>query len=194
MANSIQTAIQKLQAGEIVGLPTETVYGLAVDAADAMAVNALHQLKGRPDGKPFQVMVQSVEEAAKLCMFDARAEKLAARFWPGPLTIVLTSLQKDRTIGIRIPDHAVIMELLKIYGRPIAVTSANYAGEPSAKDAAEAKRIFDGAISCYVDGPSGEGRASTVIDLTREKLVLLREGALELEKIEAALAACGKVN
>lgn len=186
MANSIQTAIQKLKAGEIVGLPTETVYGLAVDANNDKAVKSLHMLKGRPDGKPFQAMVQSVEEAAKLAKFDARAKKLAKAFWPGPLTIVLTSLSGEGTIGIRIPDHKIILEVLKLFGSPLTISSANRSGQPSANDAAEAEEVFGQQVSCYVEGAAGKGRASTVVDATGKTLKILREGTISKAELEAA--------
>lgn len=186
MANSIQTAIQKLRAGEIVGLPTETVYGLAVDAYNESAVKSLHMLKGRPDGKPFQVMVQSVEEAAKLVKFDARAKKLAKAFWPGPLTIVLTSLSGEGTIGIRIPDHDIMQEILEIFDSPLIISSANRSGQPSANDAEEAEAIFGHQVSCYVEGAAGKGRASTVVDATGKTLKILREGTVTLKALEKA--------
>lgn len=177
MANSVQTAILKLRQGQVVGLPTETVYGLGVDGTNPQAIERLRQLKGREAGKPFQVMVANVQEAEKLAFFDARARDLAARYWPGALTLVLPA-RAGGTIGLRIPDHDILQRILRKLDGPLVMTSANPAGGEPALDEAIALGLFGAKVAYYVPGTSNLGIASTVVDATGPQLKILRQGGL----------------
>lgn len=183
MINTIKTAIEKLESGQIIAIPTETVYGLAVDSASDAAIEALYELKGRDPTKPFQMMVQSLEDAAEFVLLDDRARKLAAAFLPGPLSLVLPSkLKPNITIAIRIPNHPVTLALLKEWRKPITATSANLSGQPAATSAAQVKSIFP-QLLILDGGECSVGVASTVVDLTGKDIKILREGAITLEQL-----------
>ena len=194
MANPVQTAIQNLESGKIVGLPTETVYGLAVDAMNRKAVQWLHEVKGRPANKPLQIMVEDLEAAEKLAVFDDRARRIAKSFWPGPLTLILPRQEECRlpeeisggkpNLGIRIPDQPLMQEVLRLFARPIVVTSANPAGQAPANEAAVAEAMMGGNVGYYLYGFAGVGLASTVADLTGREIKILREGAITLAQLQ----------
>lgn len=187
MKNTIKTAIEKLEAGEIIAIPTETVYGLAVDSANIQAIESLYDLKGRDPSKPFQMMVATLEDAEEFVQLDDRARKLAAAFLPGPLSLVLPSNCKPQTtIAIRIPNHPTTLELLKAWGKPITATSANLSGQPAATSAEEVKSIFS-QLLILNGGKCSVGVASTVVDLTTPEVKLLRAGGLSWETIKTYL-------
>ncbi len=185
MTNPLKTAIAKLQNGEIIGIPTETVYGLAVDARNPKAVQALRELKGRDANKPFQIMVRSLQDAETLVKIDDRARALAKAFLPGPLSLVLPKKNGEGTLAIRIPGHALILSLLEQFGKPLAATSLNPSGKPPARTAEEAKSIYPQLL--ILEGTCDLGVASTVVDLTHEEIRILREGNITLSQILAAL-------
>ena len=187
MINTIKTAILKLEAGEIIAIPTETVYGLAVDSANEAAIEALYDLKGRDPNKPFQMMVQSLEDAAEFVQLDDRARKLSQAFLPGPLSLVLPSNRKpNTTIAIRIPNHPVTLALLQAWGKPITATSANLSGQPAATSAEEVKSIFP-QLLILDGGKCSVGVASTVADLTGKDIKILRKGSITLEQLASRL-------
>lgn len=187
MINTIKTAIQKLEAGEIIAIPTETVYGLAVDSANESAIDALYELKGRDPTKPFQMMVQSLEDAAEFVKLDDRVRKLSQAFLPGPLSLVLHSSKKpNTTIAIRIPNHPTTLNLLKEWRKPITATSANLSGKPAATSASQVKSIFP-QLLILDGGECSVGVASTVADLTGKDIKILREGSITLEQLNSRL-------
>ena len=187
MLNTIKTAIEHLNDGAIIVIPTETVYGLAVDSANEAAIEALYELKGRDPTKPFQMMVQSLEDAAEFVLLDDRARKLAAAFLPGPLSFVLHSSKKpNTTIAIRIPNHPTTLQLLQVWGKPITATSANLSGQPAATSAEEVKYIFPQLLTLD-GGKCRVGVASTVVDLTGKDIKILREGSITLEQLASRL-------
>jgi tRNA threonylcarbamoyl adenosine modification protein (Sua5/YciO/YrdC/YwlC family) len=187
MINTIKTAIQKLEAGEIIAIPTETVYGLAVDSANEAAIEALYELKGRDPNKPFQMMVQSLEDAAEFVKLDDRSRKLSQAFLPGPLSLVLPSKgTPNATIAIRIPNHPTTLQLLKEWRKPITATSANLSGQPAATSAEEVKAIFHQLLRLD-GGECSVGVASTVVDLTGKGIKILREGSITLEQLNSRL-------
>ncbi len=182
--NDITEAVSALRAGGIVGIPTDTVYGLAVDPYRQDTLETLFDLKGRPLDKPFALLVASIEQAMSLARFTDDALDLADRFWPGGLTLVLTRLpdaplwlghRTRRTIGLRCPDHPVALELLRTAG-PLVVTSANRAGEETVRDDAAARAIFGDVVALYLEGFAPGGMASTIIDLTEPTPLVLRKG------------------
>lgn len=190
MINTIKTAIEYLNNGIIIAIPTETVYGLAVDAANPKAIESLYDLKGRDLNKPFQMMVQSLEDAAEFVTIDNRARALAAAFLPGPLSLVLpSSVKPNSSIAIRIPNHPTILELLKAWRKPVIATSANRSGNPPAISAEEVKAIFP-QIFTVDGGQCSVGVASSVVDLTGGDIKLLREGSITLAECLSAIDTC----
>ncbi|MDX1691693.1 MAG: L-threonylcarbamoyladenylate synthase [Acidimicrobiia bacterium] len=181
-------AVAALGAGDLVGLPTDTVYGVACDAFDQRAVRTLFGVKDRPAVKPIPILVGTIDDAVRIGVFDGRTRRLVEDHWPGPLTVVvgrrlqlspwLGDPTRD-TIGLRIPDHAAALEVLRAFG-PLAVTSANRSGEDPAVDDEGAREIFGDRLSAYVAGVSGGGEPSTVVDLTGPEPTVLRPGPVTL--------------
>ncbi len=198
--SAISAASLAVQRGELIVLPTDTVYGVAADAFDPAAVKALLQAKGRGREMPPPVLVSAATTIDALAVnVPAYARTLVAKFWPGPLTLVChqqTSLQWDLgdtrgTVAIRMPDHEIAREILERTG-PLAVSSANATGSPAATEPAEAMRMLSEHVSVVVDaGTSPGGEASTIIDVTGENGRVLRRGALSLAELNAALEGSG---
>ena len=195
---AIAAAIAALRAGRLVAVPTETVYGVAC-LLDAAAVERLLDAKRRPPSKGITLMVDTVEQAASVAVLPEAARRLAVRFWPGPLTLVLpaspgASLPGNLTggtgsIGCRVPDSAAPRALARALG-PLPLTSANLSGAPDARDAAEVVRQLGSTVALVLDdGPSPGGVPSTVVRFAAGSDVpeLLRAGALPFETILAAL-------
>jgi len=198
--SAIEAASLAVQRGELIVLPTDTVYGVAADAFDPAAVTALLRAKGRGREMPPPVLVSAATTIDALAVrVPDYARTLVEKFWPGPLTIVChqqTSLQWDLgdtrgTVAIRMPDLELAREVLERTG-PLAVSSANTTGSPAATDADEAERMLGEHVAVLVDaGPSPGGEASTIIDVTGEQGRLLRRGALSLEELNAVLEPTG---
>jgi L-threonylcarbamoyladenylate synthase len=168
-----------LRAGGTVVLPTDTVYGLATlpDRQQRLA-----ELKGRPEAMPIAVLVASTEQAARLATVTPAAGKLAARFWPGPLTLVLPT-GEGRTLGIRCPDAAWVQALARRVG-PIATTSANRHGEPTPVEGPAAAAALVEPPDLLVDGGPCAGTASTVVDVTGSSPLVLREGPISRAEVD----------
>jgi L-threonylcarbamoyladenylate synthase len=192
----VQRAVEALRCGGVVVYPTETLYGLGVDATDERALGRLVDLKGREEGKPISVLVG---DRAMLDTIAAEvpvaAERLMRRFWPGPLTIAVPArpgvsrrlTAGGGTIGVRCSSHPLAAALVAGLGRPLTAPSANPAGAPPPRTVAEARRYFGDAIDAWVDGgvlPGGVG--STVVDAANE-IEIIREGAIPAAEIKAAL-------
>lgn len=180
-------AVAALRAGRVVGVPTDTVYGLAAVPAE-QAVADLYDLKGRPAGRPIALLVASVAQAERVVVLTPSARRLVERHWPGALTVVAPAAvplpvwvgdPERGTVGVRMPDHDVLLALLAETG-PLAVTSANRSGEPPELDDAGARRVFGGAVAGYVPGRCPGGTASTVVDATGPEPVVLRAGPVEV--------------
>ena len=190
-------AAEIIKNGGLVSVPTETVYGLAGNGLNEQAVGMIYEVKGRPAIKPLSLMVHGSEAMDALCLdVPEQARTLAARFWPGPLTIVLKAkpeippivLAGGSTVGLRCPDHSLTLELLRDCGLPLAAPSANPSGEESPKDAGKVLEYFDGKIDAVIDGGRcGLGRESTIIDMSHTPYRILRQGALPTEDIADAL-------
>ncbi|MFZ0492181.1 MAG: L-threonylcarbamoyladenylate synthase, partial [Acidimicrobiia bacterium] len=176
---TIGDAVDALRAGLVVGVPTDTVYGIGVDPRNPDAVTALAGLKGRASDRPFPVLAASIDQALTLGAFNDAARRLAADHWPGPLTLVVTATSvvpgAEGTIGLRVPDHPTALALLETAG-PLAVTSANLSGDEETRDDRQARAIFGGKVAVYLEGRSRGGIASTVIDCTAASPVILRAG------------------
>lgn len=200
---AITRAGDLLRQGRLVAIPTETVYGLAADATNGQAVAHIFEAKGRPRFNPLIVHVPGLAEAERLAEFSPQARRLAAAFWPGPLTLVvrrradcglsdLVTAGLD-TVALRVPDHPVAQAVLKAAGRPLAAPSANRSGHVSATLASHVAEDCGENLALILDaGPTAHGIESTVIDATGEELVLLRLGATTAEAIEAVLGVALK--
>jgi L-threonylcarbamoyladenylate synthase len=196
-ASAIAEAARGLAAGGLVAFPTETVYGLGADATNGEAVARLYAAKGRPQFNPLIAHVYDLAAAKRLAVFDARAEQLAAAFWPGPLTLVLPksaacdvsdlALAGLDTIALRMPAHPVARELLKAFGKPVVAPSANKSGHVSPTNAAHVLADLRGRIDLIIDdGPCEVGVESTIVSLDGAP-TLLRPGGLPREEIERVL-------
>ncbi len=186
-AASVETAATAISEGLVVGVPTDTVYGLAVDPWNESAVAALFVIKGRPPNKPIGLLAGSIDEVTEIVDLGPAAS-LAECHWPGALSVVvrprvlIPDWVGDRALGtvaVRVPDHEVLRDLLARTG-PLAVTSANRTGEPEAGDDVEARRVFGTLVAVYVPGRSQGGVASTVVDATGPSLTVLRPGPIKL--------------
>lgn len=180
----ISEAVAALADGAVVGMPTDTVYGLAVDPQLPEAVAALYDLKGRPAGKPVGILVASVDQARSMVDLPPWAVRLAARHWPGALTLVAhpsvvlpdwVGNAQTGTVGVRVPDHPVARELLAAAG-PLAVTSANRSGADECRDDRSARAVFGDGVAVYLAGRCPGGQASTVVDATGSAPLVLRPG------------------
>ena len=201
--DDIAPAAELIKAGKLVAVPTETVYGLAGNGLDPEAVERIYEVKGRPSVKPLSLMVPGPEAMDIYCEdVPEAARTLAARFWPGPLTIIMKAkkhipsivLAGGDTVGLRCPEHPMTLELLKLSGLPFAAPSANPSGEESPKTAQKVYQYFNGKIEGIIDGGTcGLGFESTIIDMSRTPYRILRQGALPAEDIEKTLAAGLKV-
>jgi tRNA threonylcarbamoyl adenosine modification protein (Sua5/YciO/YrdC/YwlC family) len=177
-AGRLDPALQALARGELIVIPTETVYGLAADPRIPAAMERMFDAKGRPREKPVTLMASGLDQVLRHgCALSPAARALAAKYWPGPLTLVLPL--GDAMEGFRIPDHAVTLELLKKAGTVLAVTSANASGEPPATTADDAVRALGSWVSVVIDsGPSPGGVPSTVVRVVGDSVEILREGAI----------------
>jgi L-threonylcarbamoyladenylate synthase len=186
-----------LRSGGIVALPTDTVYGLCAVATDAAAVERIYEIKGRDPGQALPVFAGSVEQAGLIAEMTAPARALAAKFWPGALTIVLRrkpsfatrAAAGGDTIAVRVPGDAVIRELALQLG-PLTGTSANLAGRDECHTAADVRAQLGDAVDLVVDAAvAATGKPSTLVDCTEAGVVrVLRDGAVSRGAIEAALA------
>jgi L-threonylcarbamoyladenylate synthase len=193
----IETAARLLAQGKLVAFPTETVYGLGADATDARAVARLYAAKERPAFNPLIAHVTDVAAARRAGALTPLAERLAAKFWPGPLTLVVpaTALVCDLaraglpTVALRIPAHPIAQQLLAAFGKPVAAPSANRSGRVSPTRAAHVLEDLAGRIDAVLDGGGTTlGLESTVIDCTGERPLLLRPGGVPRGDIERVLA------
>lgn len=197
---AIAQAAQVLIEGGLVAFPTETVYGLGADAANAQAVAGVYRLKGRPADHPLIVHVSSLLQAERWALCDARAHALAEQFWPGALTLILplregapdAACGGQKTIGMRIPSHPVSRALLTAFealgGVGIAAPSANRFGRVSPTTAAHVRDDLGAQAPLILDGGAcAVGLESTIVDLSRERAALLRPGGVPAAQIESVL-------
>lgn len=199
-ANAPETAAiaaELIRHGELVAIPTETVYGLGANGLDETAVAKIFLAKGRPQDNPLILHISQPEEMERFChSIPQSAYDLAKAFWPGPLTIVLPA--RDivpkcttgglTTVAVRCPDNAVTREIIRLSGMPIAAPSANISGKPSTTTAEHVLHDHDGKIAAVVDGgPCRVGVESTIVDLTDGRPRLLRPGGITPEQLTAVL-------
>ncbi len=195
--NTAQIAAELLRQGQLVALPTETVYGLGANGLDPEAVAKIFIAKGRPQDNPLILHVALAEDMEKFChSIPSAAYALAERFWPGPLTMVLPArdlVPRQTTAGlstvaVRCPDCEITRNIIALAGVPVAAPSANLSGKPSTTTAQHVLHDHRGKIPAVVDGgPCRVGVESTIIDLTEQPPRLLRPGGITLEQLEAVL-------
>jgi len=173
-------AAQLLRGGGVIAFPTDTVYGLGAAADDDLATRRIYAIKNRPAGMPLILMVAARSQLEGWVHVDARAEKLIERWWPGPLTVILHA-SGGGTLGVRVPNHEVTLELLRASG-PLMTTSANLHGDDPAMTADEAAKL-PGLTAVLDGGRAPGGTPSTVVDLTGPELHILREGAIPVADV-----------
>lgn len=188
MDGTVDAAVAAIRAGGIVGLPTDTVYGIGADPLNEAAVGRLFDIKGRPEHKPIGVLVAGVEQALAIGDIEGNALELGRRHWPGALTLIVRPKvilaewvgdAQTQTLGVRVPDHPVAQALLSETG-PLAVTSANRSGGPEALNDSEARAILGDAVDVYLEGECPGGASSTVLDARSSTPVVLREGPVQI--------------
>ena len=193
--DTILRALAILQAGGLVAFPTDTVYGLGALAFDGEAIESIYAAKDRPAEKAIPILISDAGEMEKVGIaIPGAALKLASRFWPGPLTILIPkradlpdSVSANATVGVRVPDHAIARALLRAAG-PMAVTSANLSGGPSPVSAEEVFEQLGGRIPLIIDGGRTPGGVpSTLVDCTTPELRILRVGPIGMEELHSAL-------
>lgn len=199
----IEGAADTLLNGGVIALPTDTVYGIAADAVNARAVARLYQLKGRHEKQAIPLLIGDMKMLRHISPIDEdEALALLNMFWPGPLTAVLPkysgtlmAVSRTATIGVRIPNHAVTLAIIRALHRPLAVTSANLSGHPPATDAEQIRRAFGERLDLIVDsGPAPGPIASTVLDVTARPYRVLREGPITRAQLIECLGEEALVN
>lgn len=201
LAREVDRVAAILRGGGVVAYPTETFYGLGALARDAGALDRLARAKGRPEGKPLPLVAADVAMVAEVAVLEGVALALAARFWPGPLTLVLPARPGlaapitggTGTVGVRVPGSEVARALCRAAGGPIVSTSANPSGGPPPASASALDAALVARIDALLDaGPTPGGAPSTVVTLRGGRPALLREGAVPFDEIErVALLAQG---
>src|SRR5512138_1024273 len=188
---ALERAIAVLQSGGLVAIPTDTVYGVAALVSSAQAIERIYQVKERSESKAIAVLIGEITQLSQVAASQPEAaRRLAERFWPGALTLVVPrhptlpeNLSPRPTIGVRMPDHAFTRRLLALTG-PLATSSANLSGGPNPRSAQEVLAQLEGRIELVLDGGDAPGGVpSTVVDCTGETPVILRQGAIEAEKL-----------
>ena len=175
--DAMQEAVSVIKNGGVVAHATETCYGLACDLANESALKKLFALKKRPEGMPVSALVSSVEEAKTFVLWNGKAQELAEKYWPGPLTIVLPKKGSESTLGIRVSSHPIAQKLVELCGVPISTTSANLHGQPEPYSAEEvAAQLQPDLILDSGELPTAE--PSTVVVVKNGELEIVRQGAI----------------
>ncbi|MEN8236453.1 MAG: L-threonylcarbamoyladenylate synthase [Pseudomonadota bacterium] len=194
---TIAQATERLKQGEIAAIPTETVYGLAVDATNDQAIARIYAAKSRSQNNPLIVHVATTHDAALYVEWNLRAQQLADVFWPGPLTMILAQRKNSpickrvsaglETLAIRVPKHPIALEILKKTSLPLAAPSANISGTLSPTTAQHVIDGFKGQVLVVDGGQTKIGLESTVVDLTQTPAIILRPGSITREKLQAVI-------
>lgn len=196
--DALLRAVEILKEGGLVAFPTDTVYGIGSMAFNQAAIESIYFAKNRPIEKGIPILMASVDDLDKVAkVVSPLVRRLAYRFWPGPLTLVLpkkenlpTAVSATPTVGVRVPDHEIARALFCMAG-PMAVTSANLSEHENSCTAEEVLRQLNGRIPLILDGGNilGGGIPSTVVDVSETELTLLREGPITLRQIKAILSS-----
>jgi len=189
--NAIQTAAQTVKKGGVIVYPTDTVYGLGCNPFDQEAVRRVFKIKGERT-KPLPILASNIKEVEKIAQITEKTQKLAKKFWPGPLTMVLHKKPllpeivtcKLDSVAVRVPNHDTALELIRLSGGLLIGTSANKTGKQPPRTASEAVEQIGEEVDLILDGgPTPLGASSTIIDLTTEKPRILRHGPIRIEDI-----------
>jgi L-threonylcarbamoyladenylate synthase len=196
-AKDFDAAVEALQHGDVIVFPTETLYGLGADALDGAAVEKIFRLKGRDPNQPIPVLVADSEMLHTLIAdISPLALKMTEHFWPGPLTLVLPArqdipkplLNASGGVGVRISSQPIARKLVQALGRPLTATSANPAGKEPARTIEAAKNYFSGAVNVFLDGGTLTSKiGSTVVEVTANKIKIIREGDIAASELRRAL-------
>jgi L-threonylcarbamoyladenylate synthase len=197
--SAIEHAAAMIRRGRIVAVPTDTLYGLAADPFDRLAIARIFAAKGRPPDQPLPLIAADrAQIEAFLGPLPAVARGLATRFWPGPLTMLIAAPRTltpevaagTNRVGVRVPNHAVARELCRAAGVPLTATSANISGQAGTKDPDVVAATFSSEIDMLLDaGPTAGGPPSTIVDVAGARIELVRAGAIPWEMIEACRPA-----
>jgi L-threonylcarbamoyladenylate synthase len=190
----LEGIVLTLDGGGVIGIPTDTVYGIACRPDDPSAVERIYAIKQRPATMELSLLGAEVADLATLAVMSAAAYRLAAAFWPGPLSLIVPARRPSRlaiprtgdSVSIRVPDHDLLRRLLRLTG-PLASTSANLHGQSSAVSAAEAVAALGDRLDAVLDGGPAKGRASTIIDLVSTPPRVLRTGPLSADELRPFL-------
>lgn len=184
-------AKESLLNHEVISFPTETVMGLGVYYDDDIAYHRLNEIKRRPEDKPYTLMLAKKEDIGLFGVINERIKRIIDKFMPGPLTILISPkndipsyvTHNGPTLGVRIPTNKEALTLLEIVGKPLLVPSANRSGEKPALSSDEVKEIFLDEIKIVIDGKCISGKPSTIVNLTQDEPILIREGSITFKEI-----------
>jgi L-threonylcarbamoyladenylate synthase len=192
---AIARAATLLREGGVVAIPTDTLYGLAADPWNRVAVARVFTIKGRPDDRALPLVASDLGQVTQwIGEMAPAAHRLATRFWPGPLTLVMRAPSElapevtagGQTIGVRVPSHAVARALCAAFERPVTATSANVSGQPATDDPDQVAAQLTGGLDLLLDsGTTPGGPASTIVDVTHAEVRLIRAGAVSWEDVKA---------
>jgi L-threonylcarbamoyladenylate synthase len=193
--NAIRTAVNVIQNGGVVVYPTDTVYGLGADALNPVAVQRVFAIKNRPMHLPLPVVVLNLMMTKRLAVVDEASQRLIDAFWPGALTIILEKkslvphilTSGGGSVGLRMPNHPVPLQMLEQAKVPLVATSANKHGGVSALSAEEAQQQLGNEVDLILDGGTANGQPSTIIDMTKMPPLLVRRGPISRDAIEAII-------
>jgi len=194
--DNILTASRIVRSGGLVVYPTDTVYGLGCDPFNVTAVKLVFRVKGERE-KPLPILASSLDHAKKIASLSPKAEKIARRFWPGPLTLIVPKKPilpevvtcNLNSVGVRVPNHAVALQLINLSNGLLVGTSANKTGEKPPQTAPEAAKQLGEEVDAILDGgPATLGAPSTVVDLTSKKPRISREGPISFKQISEVLS------
>ena len=191
----LHQAKEALDNHGVISFPTETVMGLGVYFDDVEAYNKLNRVKERPEDKPYSMMLKSPKEIEKYAYIDDKTLQIINKFMPGPITLLLKA--KDNLpewvthgsgiIGVRVPNHEVSLAVLEAVEKPLLVPSANKSGNPPALTSKQVEEIFQNELDFIVPGEANLEKASTIVDLTKEEIVVVRPGPITLDMIKEAI-------
>jgi len=194
---TIRRAADLVRRGLVIAYPTDTVYGLAVDPRNAAAVRRLFGLKGRPETSALTLIASNIDQVQAVAEITEEGARLAAQFWPGPLTIVfcarpgiaVETLAGGTTVGVRVPDDAVARALAREAGFCVTATSANRTGQPAASSAGAVVEALPGVDGILDAGESCGGAASTIVDASTAAVTLIRAGAIAWDRVLKSLSS-----
>lgn len=190
----LKNAAEVLKKGGIIAFPTETVFGLGIIFDNEETYNRLNRIKGRPDNKPYTMMLADPKDIEKYAIVSKDCQKLINAYMPGPITVLLPTKNNvpdwvthgSSKIGIRISSEKDILDLIRLTGKPLLVPSANKSGEKPALDSIEARKVFGNDVDFYIEGVSGCKKPSTIVD-TCDTITVVREGDLSSSEIMKTL-------